>query len=374
MSGEPPQRPAVQSGSRPAESWRNASTSRGWRNNSLSPPSVSGAGRVRIQPAASAANAIAAAKGQLRCAMLASGARRGREPSATRRGAPLVASALRAGQARRRAAIAVALLALAGPSAATSPPTLVIACLGDSITVGVTHRGARDPLGGYPGRLQRRVGPQVRVLNRGLAGTTTAFWLTGPSSEDGRRIWRGLLQLWPDLPRAEPPRGAKSLTRATLDVDHPDLVVVLLGVNDLGAEPAGAKIVERTSARLERIQQEASSPGRTVLLATLLPNRRDPEEPRARLNARIRARHPDALPLGERFAAAGWTHLLADEIHPSEDGYEILAAILSEELATRGYLPGAPSSTTSTSPARSAAPPSSGSGTPAAATSLATKR
>jgi len=131
----------------------------------------------------------------------------------------------------------VALLTLAGPSAATSPPTRVIACLGDSITVGVTHRGARDPLGGYPGRLQRRVGPQVRVLNRGLAGTTTAFWLTDPSSEDGPRIWRGLLQLWPDLPRAEPPRGAKSLTRATLDVDHPDLVVVLLGVNDLGPNP-----------------------------------------------------------------------------------------------------------------------------------------
>ena len=268
----------------------------------------------------------------------------------------------------------MALLTLAGPSAATSPPTRVIACLGDSITVGVTHRGARDPLGGYPGRLQRRVGPQVRVLNRGLAGTTTAFWLTDPSSEDGRRIWRGLLQLWPDLPRAEPPRAATSVMRATLDVDHPDLVVVLLGVNDLGAEPAGAKIVERTSARLERIQQEASSPGRTVLLATLLPNRRDPEEPRARLNARIRARHPDALPLGERFAAAGWTHLLGDEIHPNEEGYEILAAILTEELATRGYLPGAPSSTTSTSPARSAAPSPGGSGTPAAATSPATKR
>ena len=98
----------------------------------------------------------------------------------------------------------------------------------------------------------------------------------------------GLLQLWPDLPRAEPPRGAKSLTRATLDVDHPDLVVVLLGVNDLGAEPTGMKIVERTSARLERIQQEASSPGRTVLLATLLPNRRDP---RLKLSAVIITLH-----------------------------------------------------------------------------------
>src|SRR5207244_2853326 len=149
------------------------------------------------------------------------------------------------------------------------------------ITVGVTHRGARDPLGGYPGRLQRRVGPQVRVLNRGLAGTTTAFWLTDPSSEDGRRTWRGLLQLWPDLPRAGPPPGAQRLTPA--------------------------------------------------------PRR-------------------------------------GDESHPSEEGYEILAAILTEELATRGYLPGAPSSTTSTSPARSAAPSPGGSGTPAAATSPAKRR
>src|SRR5206468_11419895 len=140
-------------------------------------------------------------------------------------------------EGHRRASIAVTLLACAGRSAATSPPTHVIACLGDSITVGITHDGDRDPLGGYPGRLQRRLGPQVRVLNRGLAGTTTAFWLTDPSSEDGRRIWRGLLQLWPDLPQAEPPRAATSITRATLDVDHPDLIVVLLGVNDLGAEP-----------------------------------------------------------------------------------------------------------------------------------------
>src|SRR5206468_4680092 len=136
-------------------------------------------------------------------------------------------------EGHRRASIAVTLLACAGRSAATSPPTHVIACLGDSITVGITHDGDRDPLGGYPGRLQHRLGPGVRVLNRGLAGTTTAFWLTRPSSEDGRRIWRGLLQLWPDLPRVEPSPTATSITRATLDADRPEVVVVLLGVNDL---------------------------------------------------------------------------------------------------------------------------------------------
>ena len=110
------------------------------------------------------------------------------------------------------------------------------------------------------------------------------------------------------------------------------------------------------------------SRARAALAATLLFAAATPWVLRPWFGAR------DALPLGERFAAAGWTHLLGDEIHPSEEGYEILAAILTEELATRGYLPGAPSSTTSTSPARSAAPSPGGSGTPAAATSPATKR
>src|SRR5262249_12897590 len=100
----------------------------------------------------------------------------------------------------------------------------------------------------------------------------------------------------------------------------------------------------------------------------------DPAEPRERLNARLREEHPDALPLGERFAAASWTQLLGDEIHPSEEGYETLAEILAEELAGRGYLAPVPTSTTSTSVAPSTAPSASDSGTPAAATSRATKR
>ena len=279
---------------------------------------------------------------------------------------------MRVGQGRRWTAIAAALLAFAVPSSAASPQ--VIACIGDSITFGITRHADRDRLGGYPGRLQRRLGPGVHVLNRGLSGTTTAFWLTPPSSEDGRRIWRGLLQLWPDLPRVEPSSTATTIIRATLDADRPALVVVLLGVNDLGARPADAHVVEQTSDRLERIRQEASSPGRTVLLATLLPNRRDPAEPRERLNARLREKHPDVLPLGERFAAASWTQLLGDEIHPSEEGYETLAGILAEELTRRGYLAAVPTSTTSTSVAPSTAPSASDSGTPAAATSRATKR
>src|SRR5262249_46964854 len=98
--------------------------------------------------------------------MLASGAMWGRKPGATPRGAPLVASARRVGQGRRPVVIAITLLALAGRGAVASPPVRVIACLGDSITVGITRHAARDPLGGYPGRLQRRLGPEVRVLNR----------------------------------------------------------------------------------------------------------------------------------------------------------------------------------------------------------------
>src|SRR5262249_7220317 len=151
-------------------------------------------------------------------------------------------------------------------------------------------------------------------------------------------------------------------------------VVILLGVNDLGASPADAHVVEQTSARLERIRREAAAPGRTVLLATLLPNRRDTPEPRERLNARLREQHPDLLPLGERVAVGPRAQLMGDEIHPSEEGYQKLAEILAEELAQRGYLAGIPTATTSTSVTPSTAPSASDSGTPAAPTSRATKR
>ncbi len=75
-----------------------------------------------------------------------------------------------------------------------------------------------------------------------------------------------------------------------------------------------------------------------MLLATPLPNHRDPPALVDDLARRIRAAHADALPLGERFAAADWERLLSDEVHPNEEGYELLARIVAEELERRGLI------------------------------------
>jgi len=83
--------------------------------------------------------------------------------------------------------------------------------------------------------------------------------------------------------------------------------------------------------------KQAASVARTVLLATPLPNHRD-RRPGGRSRPRIRAAHADALPLGERFATADWERLLSDEVHPNEEGYELLARIVAEELERRGLI------------------------------------
>ena len=227
-------------------------------------------------------------------------------------------------------ALLPALLAACGHDPAATPR--VVAFLGDSITYGTVragpHGAGRDPAGGYPGRLQRLLGPRARVLNRGVGGATAGFWLLDAP------------------PTGEPPPGARSLALAVLGRDRPDVVVILLGVNDLSMEwrRRGDAVVDVALERLEKLRGQLASIAPTVLLATPLPNHRDPAALVDALARGIRAAHPDALPLGERFTAAGWEHLLSDEVHPNEEGYELLARAVADELQRRGLVDSAPRS------------------------------
>jgi hypothetical protein len=94
-------------------------------------------------------------------------------------------------------------------------------------------------------------------------------------------------------------------------------------VNDLyyeGKVTAAADLVDQIAERMETIAAKARAIGATVWIATALPNRRDPEALVDALNTRIRARADDYFPVGERFAERDWRHLLADDVHPTEDG------------------------------------------------------
>jgi lysophospholipase L1-like esterase len=246
----------------------------------------------------------------------------------------------------RRGTIAVLVLAAVGCAAGeqrTHPPRIV--CLGDSITAGVTRSVPPpeppevDPEGGYPGRLARRFAGRALVRGRALGGATVSRWLSPPSDPTTAPFWTYLVREYPDLP-ATPRPDARSLAMAVLAVDGPDVVVILLGINDLHAEAAdgGPHIVDAVAERLRRLRAEVGTRVGTVLVSTLLPNHRDPAALRDALNDRIRTDHPDFVPLGERFTEAGWETLLGDEIHPNARGYATLADALGSELVRRGIV------------------------------------
>lgn len=227
-----------------------------------------------------------------------------------------------------------------------SPARPTLAFLGDSITYGIV-RGAPagreaevDPQGGYPGRLARRLGERARVLNRGIGGATTGFWTAAPESHLGRAMW-ALVRRAHWFEAGLEPRG-ESVAVAVLASARPDVVVVLLGVNDIYVrrrDTPGA--VEAAVAGLETIVGQVGGVADTVLVATPLPNRRDPPELVAALADAIRTRFLDALPLGERFAERDWQSLFADDVHPNPAGYDRLAGILEELLVARGLVPSA---------------------------------
>lgn len=232
---------------------------------------------------------------------------------------------------------------------------LRIECVGNSITYGFTRGStpgqppAIDLDGGYPGRLGRRLGRRAQVIGRGIGGADTLIWASPlraargiPDGIHGFRIWDMVRKTaWTDFDAEDLDPDAPSVLVAVLARDHPDLVILLLGVNDLvpWLRDPDPDPVEGVADRLLQLRRQAESLVDTVLVATVLPNERDSPEVLARLNARIRADHPDFLPLEEAFAAHEWHSLLGDRIHPNGRGYELLAEVLERELVLRDLVP-----------------------------------
>lgn len=231
--------------------------------------------------------------------------------------------------------------------------TLTIAAIGDSITWGVTRAGTkgrgtgkRDARGGYPARLAALLGNGVEVLNRGIGGSTARGWLQPLRRKDSASSRRAALmvpalsRIWKDFHPRRTPRPGESLLAYVLGTDKPDVALIFLGVNDLPAlrtkpPPVAAKIV---TDRIEKLLHTARKAAPAVLVATLLPNHRDPAEMVQAVNERLCALEPDCVRLDRAFASADDGNLLGDEIHPNENGYSVIAKTLAAVLKTRGLL------------------------------------
>jgi lysophospholipase L1-like esterase len=244
----------------------------------------------------------------------------------------------------RAARTAAVLAALFLPGRA---PAFTILAIGDSITAGIVKSGRgggdpaqHDPEGGYPSRLAKLLGPDVRVVGRGAGGASTGFWLD-PSTVDPKTARRFLEALWPDLHPDRDLRADESALSYVLDAEHPDLVLVFIGINDLMEHkkdpggPAPAPVAERIAAIVRR----ARTPTRPVLVGTLIPNKRDATPIVAAVNARLCELEPGAVRLDEAFAKAGGNALLGDEVHPDPRGQAVIARTFADALRARHLLP-----------------------------------
>ena len=231
----------------------------------------------------------------------------------------------------------VLLLVAMRPAAA-----LTIVALGDSITAGVTRAGGmrpgeraqRDPRGGYPGRLERLLGADVRVVNRGFGGSTTRDWLGGLGAAPAVRR-EALEHIWSDFRPLRDPAPDASVLDYVLASDRPDVVLILVGTNDLTQPDSPAEVAERIGA-IARVARAAAP---AVLVGTLLPSRRSSPAAVEQVNARLCAIEPDCVRLDRAFAAKGGLALLGDHVHPDARGQAVLAYAFGKALRARHLVP-----------------------------------
>lgn len=169
-----------------------------------------------------------------------------------------------------------------------------IVAMGDSLTRGV---GASRPERGYVSLLEERLG--VTITNKGVSGDTT---------QDG------LLRLDRDIL-----------------AEHPDIVIVLLGGNDyLRRIPQ-----EETFRNLRAIVTRIQASGAVVVLVGV---RGGLFADKFEKSFAALAEETGSIYIPNILEdIIGETHLMADQIHPNDDGYRMIADRITpvlEELIT----------------------------------------
>jgi len=237
------------------------------------------------------------------------------------------------------AMIVVVVAALVVPSRAAA--SLHVLCYGDSITAGDMH----DPDGSYPGMLQRQRA-DLDVVNEGQPGDV---------SENIERF-RAALAQW-----------------------SPQLVILMMGVNDPVCDPAvtsgcaaATATPERTVANLLHMATEARQSGASVVILTPTPVvcqtacQARPETAfamavrqafTARVAEELLHTHPPPgvriADLRGKFSEASWADDSSDGLHPSGTGIRRVAELVAAQIPRASASRTAPSPPTASRPGSS---------------------
>lgn len=182
-------------------------------------------------------------------------------------------------------------------------PNARVAAIGDSITAG------KPPVVPYPPRLEallRRRNPGAEVIDRGVAGQTTA--------------------------------GGRETLASSLATDHPGFVLIMEGTNDVNV---GVPASEAGGNLLQMVRQAKVS-GAVPVLGTIPPQfgpRRDFMPAVIALNDEIRrVAGEEHVVLADIFRALPDESFITDDgFHPNDQGQTAIVVAFDAALARAGY-------------------------------------
>jgi lysophospholipase L1-like esterase len=213
--------------------------------------------------------------------------------------------------------------------------------LGDSITDGVGSSG-----GGYRPELFRMTitnGQNVTFVGRQLNGpanvTVNGQTKTFPKNHEGYSGYT--------IDNGGGRTGISTLVDAAMTAGKPNIVLLMIGTNDVDISLDLTNAPTRLGALLDRITKDV--PDALVVVAKMVPTKNDTTNTRVRtyndaIPGLVQARAGKHIVMVDMYAAftantSYKTALMNDDLHPKDAGYAVMAQ--TWYAAIKGYLPAA---------------------------------
>ncbi|MDP9148990.1 MAG: SGNH/GDSL hydrolase family protein, partial [Myxococcota bacterium] len=246
--------------------------------------------------------------------------------------APRTEGAANPGDASRSAEAAVDAGTFRPCPAGTTP--CAIMPLGDSITYGYGQTTG----GGYRVELFRRAttdNHSITYVGNVTSGPATVNGVAFPQQNEGHSGYT--------IDDSASTKGISPLVDASIAANKPNIVLLMIGTNDMHYGIDLANAPARLGRLIDRITTDA--PGALLLVGTIIPANGAQNTPTQAYNAAIpgvlaaRAAQGKHLAMVDLFAAIGtWSSAnYKDSEHPNDSGYALMAQ--AWYVALKGYLP-----------------------------------